>query len=299
MVKGTITYRPAIKKDIPQLVALMNAQYQRKINTAYFKWQYFSSAYPTILFCALEKNNIVGMFGLQKKVLSNKLKAGQAIDMLIAPLYRGQGIFKKLADLATGHFKDLDLLCVLPNSVGKNAVVSSLGWKNIGKLDVLRSSVKRSVTINSEKKSLNRRYERPVHFRYTEALREWRFKKNPTYTYYRIQASNQIYAMVKIFTDPVSDLRFGDIVDIHCPLNESSKIKLLIVKAMVFLSRQKVKEITMWALEHLLLYEILLSLGFKKRSQERYFCVKMISKKASYLKDLKKWHLVQADTEFF
>jgi N-acetylglutamate synthase-like GNAT family acetyltransferase len=299
MVNNSITCRPATKKDIPQLVALLNAQYKRKIKAAYFLWQYFSSCYPTILICALDKTRIIGMFGMQKKTLNNHTRVGQAIDMLIRPEYRGQGIFNELAEKAIRHFKKLDLLCVLPNLHGKNAVVKTLGWKNIGKLDNLVLQLDAVARNSTAKIAFGIIRKELASFQYTASIRNWRFDRNPTYKYYQVDVSPDIYAMVKTFTTPEHKEKYGDIVAINCPLHDPDKIKTLIVKACDLLIDKKVQIITIWALKHLLLYKILLSLGFKECTQERYFCIKILNKNYEYLAELKNWHLVQADTEFY
>ena len=132
-----IVYRIAEESDIPQLVNLINSQYSRKKAAEYFRWQYFDSFYPSVVMCAFMEESVIGMFGLQKRKLSDGVNAGQAIDLLVDPAWRGKGVFAELGVHASGSFKDLDLLCVFPNLNGKNACEKSLHWKTIGKIDSL------------------------------------------------------------------------------------------------------------------------------------------------------------------
>ena len=132
-----ITYRTAKKTDIGQLVNLMNSQYSRKKNARYSLWQFWQPAQPSTLIVALDNKKIIGMFGLQKKTLSNKIVVGQLIDLLIMPDYRGQGIFKTMADKALQKYKGLQALVVFPNQNGKRACEKNFGMKTLAKINNL------------------------------------------------------------------------------------------------------------------------------------------------------------------
>jgi len=69
-MSGTINFRQAIPSDIPRLIDLMNSQYVRKKGEAYFLWQYFNAYYPTVLFCAFDKTQLVGMFGFSEAAVA-------------------------------------------------------------------------------------------------------------------------------------------------------------------------------------------------------------------------------------
>lgn len=129
--------RLATRADISNLVILQNVQYARKQTPEYFEWQFFSSYYPTICVAAWDNSRLVGMFGVQKRILTDGIICGHLIDLLIDAKYRGQGIFSRLCDYATTCFPDLQALTVLANLSGKNACVKSLGMTNITKLDDL------------------------------------------------------------------------------------------------------------------------------------------------------------------
>ncbi len=298
MVITKLTFRPATKKDIPRLVSLMNAQYQRKTKAAYFTWQYFESGYPTILICALDKDKLIGMFGLQKKLLNNQARVGQALDMLIRPEYRGLGIFSRLVEQATSYFKDLDLLCVFPNLNGKNAVVKTLGWKNTAKIANITLALDKSPKPRTPEMLFPKAGNNLVHFQYPKKVISWRFDKNPTYKYFRINTSAQVFAIVKTYTPPAGKETYGDIVYINCPEN-TRKLEALFGKAADFLKTKQVHYLTTWALRHEPMFAALKALGYKEVVQERYFCIKILNKKFKFLEDIKSWHFTQADTEFY
>ena len=297
----TIDFRQAVKSDIPQLVDLMNSEYMRKKGDAYFLWQYFDSYYPTVLFCAFKSKQLVGMFGFQKRRLRDGATVGQAIDMLVAPDYRGQGIFKTLAGLATQSFHDIDLLCVFPNLNGKNAVENALGWRTIGSITTMRvqpRAVRGASEENSElqktgqKRSLSK-------FLYDAGIRKWRFDAHPDYTYSYFHIDDATSAVTKVFTDPGDGKRFGDIVEFECDLDSTLSLEKLFLQTSRHLEGNGVEEIAVWISPHTPLYDVALRLGFRQAAQERFFCVQVINEHYHYLTDFSCWHLVQADSEIF
>ncbi len=296
----SVTLRPAQIHDIPQLVELMNSQYDRKKDEKYYMWQYFGSFYSTVLMCAVSNDNIVGTFGLQRRGLSNGMTAGQATDLLVSPEWRGQGVFSRLGIEALSYFNDLDLLCVLPNIHGKNACERALGWKTLGKINsmVLKSN---SPDVGAEELSITGKgcNKETVQFEYSSDLRKWRYDQHPDYNYAYVRLSSGEFSVVKIFTDPLTGNRYGDIVDFKCSLKRLDLIRELFVKSIEHLNKQGLKSVTSWAMPGTLLREVVESIGFVELSQERYFCVKVLKKEYEYLYDLSLWHLVQADSEIY
>lgn len=295
-----VTVRPAEKSDIPELVELMNAQYERKKDERYFLWQYFDSFYPTILMCATTKGNVIGTFGLQKRELNNGLRAGQATDLLVAPECREQGVFKMLGLSAFSYWHDLDVLCVLPNLNGKNACEKAFEWQTVGKIDSVVLHKDSMDTASRELSAEDSGSEKgPVSFKYAAETRIWRYDQHPDYKYAYIKLITGEFAVVKIFTDPVTGVRYGDIVDFECDLRNPGLLSELFIKAIMYLHKEGVESITSWALPDTSLREVVGSLGFVDMPQERYFCVKALKHEYEYLYDLSNWHLVQADSEIY
>jgi GNAT superfamily N-acetyltransferase len=297
-----LTIRPAIESDIPQLVDLMNLQYSRKKDKLYFLWQYFNSHYPTILMCAFNNTKLVGMFGLQKRRLKSGVHVGQAIDLLIAPEWRRQGIFKLLGTEVISYFNDLILFCVFPNLNGKSACERAFGWKTLGKINSMflynknfkNLSEKASMIPYSVKKDYI--FEK---FDYNDETRIWRFDRHPDYEYTYVKLVTGEFAVTKVFKDPVTGVLYGDIVDFECDLNNQVLLRELFLKANTHLKEQGVEIVTTWALPHTPLREVVESLGFVDTPQERYFCLKILKDEYEYLYDLSRWHLVQADAEIY
>jgi GNAT superfamily N-acetyltransferase len=289
-----IEYRATTEKDIPQMWALMNAQYHIKKNEAYFYWQYFHSYQPSVSIGAFDGNRLIGIFGMQKRKLENGIYAGQAIDLLISPEYRGQGIFSKLGLKASEYFDDIGLLCVLPNKNGKEACEKSLGWKCITQINCF---VSHKILKPEEHVIQGNSKERLRSFYSDQQFLEWRFDHHPYYQYRTIHLEPDVFIISKIFKDSIRDVIHGDIVDLYCP--KAALLPDLILHSNNVLFEQGVDSVYAWAMKHSYTHEILQTLDFQEFPQERYFCVKILNPDYDHLYDPAQWNLVPADTEFF
>lgn len=287
-----ITYRIAQKKDAEKMADLMNNQYARKKTKKYFFWQYFDSPLPSFSMTAWSGDELIGIFGVQQKKLSDKTKAVQLIDLLIKPEWRGKGIFKELSLRAFALFPKAELFFVLPNKNGKNAC-EKLGFKTIAKIDTLvrQSELKQGV------EQISGKMQKYIRFIKKPAETKWRFGKNSDYAYKKISAQKNDSAYVKVFTDPVSGKKYGDIVEVT--VAKSDGYMHMIKKALDYFRNNNIDDVTIWALPHTEMYPKLLREGFVPVSQERYFCVKISDKKRKKLYNVKTWHLQESDAEFY
>jgi len=299
MLCDQLMLRPATALDASQFVELMNSQYARKKDTRYFDWQYIHPCDPTILMCAFEAGKLCGMFGLKKRELNNGVVVGQVIDMLIVPTWRKKGLFRALAEEAVQQMEqELDIVCVLANAVGNYAVQKSLGYQHIGtiKTHLLKTSEYISGT-SIEEDILNEGKDN-VRFVKSQEYNRWRFDENPCYSYETI-CVKEATAWVKIFADPVTSIKYGDIVDIESSKTSATSLRGVLCAACDYLKLQNVKGITVWAMVGSLLREMAESIGFQESDQERYFCAKVLNPKCEYLIEFHNWRLVEADSEVF
>lgn len=292
-----ITYRIAEEKDVNDLVDLINNQYNRKYIPEYFRWQYFYSAYPSALMCAFDKDEKpIGMFGVQKRELNNGAIVLQAIDLLLKKEYRGKGIFKILGEKALNYFEGVDLYCVLPNFNGKNSIEKSFGWQTITKINEMVLTVSpgskgNNIELN-EKIILSKNF---VGFNNNNDIRNWRYVKHPIYKYRIFETGNDI-VVTKLFIDPVSKQKYGDIVEYHY---STENFNSLFREALQDFYEKKVELISLWALPHTCLYPVFKNNGFDEIERERYFCVKINNPKYDYLYDIINWNLNQSDAEIY
>lgn len=309
-MSNEVIYRKANKEDVPKAVDLINKCYRRKKNAEYFLWQYFAEDVPSVMMCGFAGDELVGIFGMQKKkLLPRNLVVGQAIDLLIAPEWRKKGHFAKLGQLAEECFPEADLLCVFPNVHGKNASVGSLNYEELGTIKTLvnlSNGVEKLVRTKSRRIDLAVDFSRKVEdmsllrFSYDDRYRSWRYARNPIFSYSLVSLTSGEYGIVKTFEEPVSGKRFGDIVDFECSLDDRTKLMELFLGCCQFLRKEEgVAEITTWAQPHNVLYKALTAVGFSEIDQERYFCIKSIKANQADLRNFSRWHLVQADAEVY
>jgi len=296
---GRISYRRATQADIPRLREIFNAQYARKKGDEYFLWQYFESAWPTVVICAEENGVVEGMFGLQRRELEEGIRVGQAIDLLITPRLRGKGVFAEMGRRASASFPDLGLLCVFPNLNGRNACVKSLGWQDIAKIDTLVLDATRELPGVVELGGSAGNVGRFARFRWTAELRAWRLGRHPDHRYETVPGKAGAFAVTKLFQDPRTLRCFGDVVDLKAPLADRVLLADLFRRAVRHLAGKGVESVTTWALPHTPLYGVLSALGFVPLSQERYFCVKAIDPALGYLHNISSWHLNEIDAEIY
>jgi GNAT superfamily N-acetyltransferase len=293
-----VIIREAIREDGRDFVSLFNRYYRRKTSLEYFQWQFFDSPFVSKLFLALEGEKLIGYYGIKKYPLSIGINTGFAVDLLVDDSFRKKGIVYLLENevMRFCHESSISVLTALPNAHGK-AALKSLGWNVIAKVDTLiNTELDKKINISStneweEATSL-------VEFLKGNEYREWRFCRNPLYQYETITLNDNIFAITKTFSDPVSAKRYGDIVDISWDGNLRS-LQKLIFKIIADMKAKELSGITIWALSHTEQYNLFREVGFGILPQDRFFCVKLIESAPEELYDIKNWNLVQSDAEIF
>ena len=277
-------YRLATRADVPRLRDLMNEQYARKKTDDYFHWQYFDSAWPTRTVVTEVDGVVMGMFSMQRRQLADGTRVGQAIDALLDPSLRGKGAFTAMAARLVAELPDVQVLTALLNLHGRNAFVGALKWEILGKVPALEWPTNQPLGTDFDAGPLA-----PARATYawTPALLKWRFEAHPQYVYPRRGP-----VLTKVFQDPVTGQRFGDIL-----LNEGTAADLR--AAALALAEEGVSRVTTWALPHTATWGVLQQLGFQAVEQERYFSVRVLDPAVAHLAQLESWGLQQADAEFF
>lgn len=297
----TVNFRLVKESDLPQIVDLTNSQYARKKKESYFIWQYFNSHYPSILMCAFKGSRVIGTFGFQKRRLNNGAYVGQATDLLVAPEWRRKGIFRELGKRAISYFQDLDLLCSFTNLNGRIACERAFNWKTVSKINLMCLPTKeKGNSLRPLKKfKYNIKLDNFTRFSYSKRTRLWRYDKHPDYKYTYVRLNNEIFAVTKLFRDPITGVLYGDIVDFECEFNKTVFLRELFLKASIYLKKEGVEFITTWALPSTPLRKVVELLGFIEVAQERYFCLKVLNPKYEDLYNISRWHLIQADSEIY
>lgn len=297
--QGSIYIREADKNDAAGFIELMNIHYARKKTIEYFLWQFIDSFFPARLFLACAGSKIIGCYGVQIRTLNDGRVCGVVIDIAILESYRHQGIFSHLEQTAAAFCRDKQCgaIAVFANVPGKMAHLKLKKWKNVG---IIQSLELKRNELNSFRQSLGQwKQNTLISFAKNEEFRRWRFTHNPEYNYFINHDGNNHFTVSKIFTDPLTKSKYGDIVDMELNNYETDHGALLVQKTCLFLFDQGAHLITIWALPHTKIFEQLISLGFKTSEYERYFCLRIFNEKYSDLLQINNWELVQSDTEVF
>lgn len=268
--------------------ALMNRHYQRHRPPEYFQWQYFE--YPSKVFSSgcFQGTELLGMFGLQRKELTNFGPIDQVVDIIIEQAHRGRGIFLKLWQHVTKQIESGPQF-IIGNRSGGEACIRRLGFRRVLKIDQFCAGPNLSLKqLEVEPPSAR------LGFEMNTPLRRWRFERNPFFSYQQFDSIDGSQATAKIFRPSEESPLFGDIVHYGFQDQTANAIAL----AYRHLSRAGCDQITTWALPGSGLRESLLSAGFEVEPQERLLCVGGVSAQSELLRpDL--WHILQCDTEHF
>ncbi len=266
----------------------MASQYARAHGSAYFRWQYFESFFPTVCMTAWDNEALVGMFGLQRRTLTDGKPVGHFIDLLIDSRYRGRGIFLELARHATAYFRGLAAVTVFPNRSGRDACVKSLGMHQLAKVDDMVLTGPPVANKPLEAATVNqRRFE--LGFAVGLAYRTWRYDRSPQYRYEILGKG-----VTKSFRDPLTGECIGDIVDwVAQPAAEEIR------ETVTQLLERGHTSVSTWSLPSAMHYLDLRSMGFVHVPRERYFCLKALNQRNQFLCDIESWRVVPADAEIY
>jgi GNAT superfamily N-acetyltransferase len=288
-------------------VEMMNRTYSRKKTRSYFEWQFFKDPAGAVLLGAYAGTRLVGCFGIKHRRLSSGRSACGAVDLIVDEEYRGKGIFSLLAREAhAAHSNGADFWYSFTNTQGKAALERSLGWRTVCTVRTLVTSG--PCDSGSQKGNIcgadgygwehnNKSFENRVFFLRDEKELAWRFAYNPEYDYTVVDCEDG-FVVVKMFTDPATGARFGDIVEFGTGDGPSALRKLL-GRAASHLLREGVSKVTAWAMPGSVTRRILNGIGFRESDQVRYFLVGAYTKETAGLFRPENWFLVESDAEIF
>lgn len=304
-INSQIRISLASQQDSNSFIEVFNKNYKIKKTNEYFQWQFFNSAFPTELIVAYHNDLFVGCYGLQFRKLSTPSDAicAVAIDLLISEEYRKRGIFILLEDYARERalLQNAVAITALSNVWGMKAHIAMPNWRLAGKvltMELNRLNYSQEAGENDFKEIDYFAQANLVYFESSFKEHIWRFEKNPIYKYKTFAIGNSTIT-VKIFRDLTTQIQYGDIVDYKLVKSDLRCLIELFLVAIEYLLGSGVAKITTWVLPHHPLRRIIENLGFIESAQERYFCVKVLQDRYSYLYDFTNWHLVEADSEIY
>lgn len=289
-----LTFRRIHENEVDQACSLMNSVYNRKKQVSYFAWLYYSAPFPSDLYGAFSKNELVAMAGLLQRKTTNSASIGILTDIIVREEHRGKGIFSRLTSYILSD-KQLDGVISFTNKQGMVACTKGLGWKVLSRIDTQVLSLPFSQSPNTPLR-LTSKENSIASLVHDSKYFDWRFKKSPLYHYTTSSTQDGVY-VTKIFQDPTSLEKIGDIVHI-APTNNKAASKLL-SHAVQSLQDEKLTKITLWALPHTTLYLASRNLGFESQPTERYLCGTVLNPEFNELSSEHAWDIQESDSEIY
>ena len=136
--EGSFEFEDTTLSDAPDLIVFAKSTLACNWNEAFVKWKYFCN--PTGPFygrCARLDGRAVGFYGntpVRLKIGNRTVIAAQAVDGMIAPEQRRQGLFVALAQQTYRQMDEagIALAYAFPNPVSKSAFLKRLAWTEVG-----------------------------------------------------------------------------------------------------------------------------------------------------------------------
>ena len=300
-----LSIRKAEIKDLPKIQQLINACATPHKSLDYLRWWNFGSLIPTVTFCAIGEDIFVGMFMVYKRKLTNGLKCGVLMGLGILESWRGKGLLKILGQEAMNYFRDIDLFVCLPNQNGRKALEKNLNFQTIGSVNTMVIDIDR---LNVQKNHYVREQLTPetvfynydsvtegiFMFRCDNEFRKWRFSDHPRYSYQSIRMENDDFLIVNIYTDEISGIRYGDIVDFELSFFGMDQIRKMINCACISL-KNDVDQLTIQAIPNSRLYGFVKEIGFYENGIGHNFCLKVTNSQNDHLCSAPNWLIKWSD----
>jgi hypothetical protein len=302
---------------------LYNSLYAKKVDLAYYNWQFFDTPFPSLLCLADVAHQPVGFYGVHL-LKGNRADAqtGWILDIMIQRDYQDRGIFRALAEFAKTQMEPYQPkgVFVMANPDGASAHVYGLGWKQI---NVLHSFVAKIPNSNLGTQSIltfeqvSSHAESSRGWLITECINSnglfainrdavytgWRFGQNPRFRYTQFKAlegSRQFgHLVLKTFQDPKTGAIWGDIVDLGWVDAAPDLVSDMLRFALRSLCEQGASQALIWLQTNTILDQLGREIGFQQTDQERYFCGEVIDQQYESLLEPDSWFLTLSDSEVY
>ena len=294
--------RKAGVEDIPKVMLFFNSYTAPPKSAIFFHWW---NQIPSVTFCALDNNRIVGLFVVLKRRLVNGLTCGVLMGLIVDSDWRGSGLFRDLGNETMNYFKDIDIFCCLTNSIGKRALEKNFDFRTIDDIETMilagHAAAERHdsfcVPIKPDTgfaSAYVRRKGDMVMFLADQEFRRWRYALHPRFTYHMVRKDSGEFVIFSQYLDPEKGVRYGDIVDFEtASLDEDCLINLLDTASSNL--AKDVDRISIQAIPSSPLHGIVQKMGFVESGCRHHFCVKVKVKRHKHLYDPSKWLIKWGD----
>jgi hypothetical protein len=304
--------------------SLYSRFYPKRCDLAYFRWQFFDTPFPSLLFTAVaDRTEPIGFLGVH--ILPGNIRdtnVAWVIDMMVHPDFQRRGVLRSLVSYATNQvsaFNPIGMF-VIANTAGRDALTLGQDWTKIVNLHSYTASTKawaasyptgssfRVAPLCSPNKECPDMRTAPdcaglFRIKRDPTYKDWRFTRNPRNRYNQLtftgDAQSQGYLVLKTFRDPISKAICGDIVDLTWSGNDPHFVENLFCVALSHFSQLNVVRVFSWAQTSTVADQIATRLGFSVTPQERYFCGCVLNPEFEYLREAGRWFITPADSEVY
>jgi GNAT superfamily N-acetyltransferase len=295
--------RKAETKDIPQMMSLFSSQIAAQKSEGFFHWW---NAIPSITYCAIRDEELIGMFVVLKRKLTNDLHCGVLMGLLVKTEWRGTGLFKELGEAAMAHFDDIDFYCCLTNALGKKALEKNFAFRAVGTIetmclaksahiaDTAREYPCAPVTGDTAFDAAEGIRRDPLMFLADARFRRWRFADHPFNAYCIMRQESGVFAVVNPFYDKSRQVTYADIVDYELRSFDEENVQDVLTRVSASLGNHA-NVVTIQAVPHSMLHRVVKKIGFEESSAQHCFCVKIKEPKNEYLYNASDWLIKWGD----
>jgi len=312
--------------DSARFCRLSNALYARKVDGAYYRWQFFNTPFPSVLsFVTTEDGELAGCYGFHvRRWAATGEQIGMSLDIMVAPRYQGRGVFRALTDFAMERIRSYRPVAVyvMANRRAEEAHVHGLGWKRVnafadwvcatsGASGVGGQGIEmvpvRNISAEDEEfvEMAGRLRDEQGLFSLARwpGFIEWRFARSPRYSYhiFRCELRGRLlgFLALKTFRDSVTGKAFGDVVDVIWAENDARVLGEMLQSALRYFYVKQVEEAVTCLQTNTVVGGSGRGLGFRRTARQRYVCLKALDERYRWLEDPRRWFVTMADTDLY
>jgi GNAT superfamily N-acetyltransferase len=230
-----LRFQAARPEDAAAFCALSNSLYARKVDEAYFHWQFFACPHRPFAMLAWRGEDLVGAFGVHV-VAGPGAPRAMSLDIMIASEAQGQGIIAPLTEAATqeARARGAQIMAVVANERARKALGARLAWNAWRSVSdwtgANRATVGAPACHAAPRRPAAAFSTASTFYPRDGATLDWR-TSTPRYQHIWLEIADLGHAVVKSFKDPTSGAGFGDILALFPHGSEATESCLLSVQA--------------------------------------------------------------------
>ena len=324
-----LTIRPGRRsaEDAAAFADLYNASRARKVNRAYYLWQFFSTPNASPCLFVEDEGTPVAVYGTRVMDFDGpEERIGLAVDLIVSPQVRRLGLWAVLETEMerAARSEGCTAVYAAPDDAAFAARVRDLGWVALPE----RASCRCAVTSGTGPESaaaeaglsfarvprfgeaadqvrdaFRRLYAGRIMTRRDRRYLNWRYAANAWFSYdilwFERCGEPFGYVVVKPFRDTESGQLLADVVDVAWAANDAQKLRGMLRAGLSHLGALGCAGATTWLQTGTLLDPCAAEVGFAATTASRHLCYKSLAPDHQRLKDRAAWLLTMGDVELF